>query len=97
MDLVLNFIAVFAALAIVLAIFKIVSDVIMSKKSKKLDSKDDEFLSEYDGIVRRTYVVEHERQRNKGIRHREIVYLNRAKYIREKTQFFNFVNNSNEF
>ncbi len=91
----LNIIAAFSLVAIFFIIGKMWRDSAV-KKNKK-NTADPEVINQemtgYKKILAATHWLENERQRNTGEHYEdEVVYLNRAQTIKDKTPFFSFVN-----
>ena len=91
-----NIMAVVSAIITFVIAFHMLRDVISERrKLKKVpfpttgDKEDDQ----YKKILKATYWLEHEREKNCGEHHSdENVYLTRAEVIRERTPFFSYVN-----
>lgn len=91
-----NLVAIVSAIITVVIAFLMTRDVISERKKVKKISVPKEGGNEenrYKKILKATYWLEHERERNCGEHHSdENVYLNRAEVMREKTPFFSYVN-----
>lgn len=61
------------------------------KDSKQLGVGKDQALSEYEEILKATYELESEREKNTGEHFDESVYLGRANLIRKTTPFFSWI------
>lgn len=90
----INFLTI---LSVIIALIFLVNTILEAHKNKKeqedLIVKRREMLSDYDKIIHSTYGVENAREKNKGVHFDdEIVYLNRAKAIREDSSLFSWIN-----
>lgn len=93
MEITLNLLAIFSIIATLFSLYRVYTDMKKDKCNIKTATEASQRrLSDYEKIVKRTYSVEHDRQKNKGIHYKECTYLNRAEIIRTQTNFFSFVN-----
>lgn len=91
---VVNILAVFSAIASAVICYKMMKDYVAlrTQHTGRINRPVIED-AEYEGILRATYWLENERQKNQGEHFDdESVYLNRAQTIRRSTSFFSLVN-----
>lgn len=89
-NIVTLFSAVVTVVFLVYTIFEVRKD---KNEHKKLVSKREETMSDYDKVLRSTHGLENARERNTGMHFDdETVYLNRARAIREDSSLFSWIN-----
>ena len=91
----ISFIDIATGISLVLTLYlsyKVIGFVVFVRKEKKKSRESlNSSIDGYDQICRATYALENERQANTGVHHKEEVYIERAKLISEKSDFFSFV------
>lgn len=89
------FIDIATVISLVLAVYlfyKVKGFVVSVKKDReKRRERLCSSLDCYDQVCRATFALENERQSNMGVHHEEEVYIERAKLISERSDFFSFV------
>ncbi len=90
-----NILTIIACVSIIITGVFVVRTFIETYSSKRKShlraSHLKEAMADYDKIVKATYEIETEREKNRGEHKDETVYLNRATIIREKSPFFSWV------
>ena len=91
----ISFIDIATVISLVLTLYlsyKVIGFVVSVRKEKKKSRESlNSSIDGYDQICSATYALENERQANTGVHHKEEVYIERAKLISEKSDFFSFV------
>lgn len=89
-----NIVTLFSAVVTVVFLIYTIFEVRKDKNEhKKLVSKREETMSDYDKVLRSTHGLENARERNTGMHFDdETVYLNRARAIREDSSLFSWIN-----
>lgn len=95
-----DFINIITVLAVVGTVGYLIRIIIAgyTEKRKQINLKThiEGMLTDYDKILRATHWLENEREKNQGEHFKdEAVYLNRAKNIRESSDFFSWIMNNN--
>lgn len=89
-NIVTLFSVVVTVVFLVYTIFEVRKD---KNEHKKLVSKREETMSDYDKVLRSTHGLENARERNTGMHFDdETVYLNRARAIRNDSSLFSWIN-----
>ena len=89
-NIVTLFSVVVTVVFLVYTIFEVRKD---KNEHKKLVSKREETMSDYDKVLRSTHGLENARERNTGMHFDdETVYLNRARAIRKDSFLFSWIN-----
>ena len=89
-----NIVTILSAVITVLCFIRVVYEVHKEKNEQKsLMSRKEEYMSDYDKILKSTYGLEKAREKNTG-KHfdDETVYLNRAEEIRSGSPLFCWIN-----
>lgn len=92
-----DFVNIIAAISVILTVtflVKLVKDIrkIQLSSDKNRSERTEESDKAYKRVLKATYGIEHERQKNSGEKLDETIYINRAETIRTKTPFFEWVN-----
>lgn len=91
---IVNLLVIVSCLIALVPLYKFGKDIIYFRK-QRINNENKKLIddSEYKKILRATYWLENERQRNTGEHFEdESIFINRAEVIRTSTSFFSFLN-----